>query len=61
MSESETEVNKRGIVDCMRGVSSKYKRITIYYKQKYIIKMTAKSVHSSLWPAQNKTFVDSHR
>ena len=37
-------------------LSTKYIRITIYYKQKYIIKMTTKSVHLSLWPAQNKRF-----
>ena len=35
-----------------------YKKIRIYYKQKYIIKMTTKSVHLFLWPAQNKTFVE---
>ena len=39
-------------------LSSKYKRITIYYKQKYIITMSIKSVHLSLWPEQNKTFVE---
>ena len=39
-------------------LSSKYKRITIYYKQKYITTMSIKSVHLSLWLAQNKTFVE---
>ena len=38
-------------------LSSRYKRIMIYYKQKNIIKMTTKSVHLSLWPTQNKTCV----
>ena len=39
-------------------LSNKYKRITIYYKEKYMIKMTTKSVHLSLWPAQNKMLVE---
>ena len=39
-------------------ISSKYKRIATYHKQKSKIKMTAKSVHLSLWPAPNKTFVE---
>ena len=39
-------------------LSSNYKRMSIYYKQMYITKMTTKSVHLSLWPAQNKMFVN---
>ena len=35
-------------------LNTKCKIITIYYKQKYINKVTTKSVHLSLWPAQNK-------
>ena len=37
---------------------SKYIRISIYYKQKYINKMTTKSVHLSLWPAKKNKIVE---
>ena len=37
---------------------SEYKRLIMFYKQKYIIPMTIKLVHLPLLPAQNKMYVE---
>ena len=39
-------------------LSSKYKRIITFCKQKYMSIITIKSVHLYLWPTQNKMHVE---